>query len=284
MKTRPLHFWRIILDKSIAWASVFLPSSNFWSPHLEDLGFWLAGIVAAVLVGAGKGGIPMIGMLGVPVFALSISPILAAGILLPVYVVSDMFGLWAYRRAFDRRVLWTLVPGAVLGIGLGWATAHVVPEAFVTLLVGLIGVAFAIKSIMGRKEVHEAQQPRFGAGSFWGAATGFTSFVSHSGAPPYQIYVYPLKLEKAIFAGTSTIFFAIVNAVKLIPYYALDQLNPANLTVAAVLAVPAAAAVFGGVAILKVLPEKLFYRLVIWSLLLISGKLIWDGLRGLGWL
>ena len=27
-----------------------------------------------------------------------------------------------------------------------------------------------------------------------GALTGFTSFVSHAGAPPYQVYVLPLKL------------------------------------------------------------------------------------------
>lgn len=61
---------------------------------------------------------------------------MAAGMLPPVYTVSDMFGLYAFRHAFDRRVLAILVPEAVVGIGLGWATASVVPEAAVTLLVG----------------------------------------------------------------------------------------------------------------------------------------------------
>ena len=57
------------------------------------------------------------------------NPVVAAGMLLPVYVVSDMFGLYAYRHAFDRRVLAILLPGAVVGIGVGWATATVVPES-----------------------------------------------------------------------------------------------------------------------------------------------------------
>jgi hypothetical protein len=111
--------------------------------------------------------------------------------------------------------------------------------------------------------------------------TGFTSFVSHAGAPPYQVYTLPLGMQKAVFAGTSTIAFAVINAVKLVPYYALGQLNPGNLKLAAVLAVPAAAlAVFAGVRLVNFMPEKLFFRLVTWALLAISLKLIWDGAAG----
>ena len=83
-------------------------------------------------------------------------------------------------------------------------------------------------------------------GTFWGAVSGFTSFVSHAGAPPYQVYVLPLGLEKTVFAGTTTILFAYVNAIKLVPYWALGQLSLENLKVAAVLTVPAVLAVFAG--------------------------------------
>ena len=50
---------------------------------------------------------------------------------------------------------------------------------------------------------------------------------------------------------------------------------------AAVLALPAVIAVFAGVRLVQVMPERLFFRLVTWALLLISLKLIWDGARGL---
>lgn len=55
--------------------------------------FWSLAVLAAVLVGMGKGGMPVVGMLSVPVLALVVSPVTAAGLMLPVYVVSDMFGL-----------------------------------------------------------------------------------------------------------------------------------------------------------------------------------------------
>ncbi len=69
-------------------------------------------------------------------------------------------------------------------------------------------------------------------GLFWGSITGFTSFVSHAGAPPYQMYVLPQRLEKMVYAGTSTIVFAIINLLKLPPYWFLGQVNLGSLRTA----------------------------------------------------
>lgn len=247
---------------------------------MEEAGFWIAALVAATLVGMSKGGVPVVGMLGVPVMALVMNPVMAAGLLLPVFVVSDAFGLYAYRHAFDRRVLAIVVPGALVGVGIGWATASIVPEPAVKLLVGLIGFAFAL-ILLRKPAVIEPKRAEVLPGLFWGCVAGFTSFVSHAGGPPYQVYALPLGQPKAVFAGTTTIAFAIINAVKLIPYYALGQLSPGNLRVAAVLALPSIIAVFAGVGLVKLMPERLFFRMVVWALLLISAKLIWDGARGL---
>ncbi len=237
--------------------------------------FWIAAVIAAALVGLSKGGLPVVGMLGVPVLALAVSPVTAAGLLLPVYVASDMIGLYAYRHAFDRRVLAILAPAAVLGIGFGWLTAATVPEWLVTGIIGAIGVGFALTLLLRPRPDGPRGRARIGPGLFWGAVTGYTSFVSHAGAPPYQVYVLPLRLDKTTFAGTTTVFFTFVNAVKLIPYWALGQLSPDNLKIAAVLALPAVLAVLAGVWLVKVLPEVLFFRLVTWALLAVSLKHLW---------
>jgi uncharacterized membrane protein YfcA len=242
--------------------------------------FYAVALIAAILVGASKGGLPVVGMLGVPVLALATSPVHAAGLLLPIFVVTDMFGLWAYRREFDRRNLMILIPATTLGVGIGWATASIVPEWLVTLIVGLIGLSFSLHYWWrGRHAVtsHPADVPR---GVFWGTVSGFTSFVSHAGAPPYQMYVLPQRLEKMIYAGTTTILFAIVNAVKLVPYWALGQLSLANLKTVAALFPFAIAATFVGVRLTRIIPQDLFYRLVISALFLVSLKLIYDVIVG----
>jgi uncharacterized membrane protein YfcA len=238
--------------------------------------FWTLALFAAALVGAGKGGLPVIGMLGVPVLALAVHPVAGAGLLLPVYVVSDIFGLWAYRGSFDRRVLAILIVGVTVGVGLGWATARVTPEWAVTLAVGLIGLAFGLRLLLMRGEL-PSRPVEIGPGLFWGTITGFTSFVSHSGAPPFQVYVLPLRLPKMVYAGTNTILFAYLNAIKLVPYWALGQMNLASLKLAVFLMPVAALSVFAGVRLLRILPEKLFFRLVTAALILVSIKLIADG-------
>lgn len=247
-----------------------------------DALFYLAALPAAMLVGLGKGGLPIVGMLGVPVLALAVSPIQAAGLLLPIFVVTDWFGLWAWRREFSRRILAVMLPGAVLGIALGWAGATVVPEAAVTLLVGVIGLAFALDRLRARGRTPAARDADLPRGLFWGAVSGFTSFVSHSGAPPFQVYVLPQHLPKLVFAGTNTVFFTVVNAVKLVPYWHLGQLSLDNLTTMALLFPPAILATLLGVRLTRALPEALFFRLVLAALTLVSVKLVWDGLRGLG--
>jgi uncharacterized membrane protein YfcA len=246
---------------------------------MEGPAFWAAAVAAAVFVGLAKGGLPIIGMLGVPLMALTVSPVTAAGILLPIYVVSDVFGLWAYRGQFDRRVVAIMAAGMTVGVALGWATASLVSERLVTALVGVIGAVFAASLIL-RQRAAGKRPARLAPGLFWGAVTGFTSFVSHAGAPPYQVYVLPLGLSKAVFAGTSTIAFAYVNAIKLIPYWALGQLSPANLSISVWLALPAALAVLAGVRIVRRLPEALFFRVVTWALLAISLRLMWQAATG----
>jgi uncharacterized membrane protein YfcA len=248
---------------------------------LDSEFFWPIAIAASVFVGMGKGGLPVIAMLGVPTLALVISPVTAAGLLLPVYVASDVFGLMAYRRTFDKRVLTIAVVGSTFGVALGWALARVVPDSAVTLAIGVIGAAFAFDRIIRRESEFIARQPRWRSGLFWTSLAGFTSFVSHSGGAPYQVWVLPLRLTKSVFVGTSVIAFAYVNALKLIPYYYLGQLGQDNLKVAVILMVPAALAVWLGVWLVRWLPEKRFFQLVTWTLLLLSVKLISDGVQGL---
>jgi hypothetical protein len=239
--------------------------------------FFLAAGLSAFLVGASKGGLPMVGSIGVPLLALVMPPVAAAALLLPVYIVSDMVGLWAYRKQYSARNLVILLPAMIFGVGLGWATARITEEWMVTLLVGVIGLYYCATVVIRKADApsRPADVPR---GLFWGTITGFTSFVSHTGGPPYQTYVLPQKLPKMIFAGTSTIAFAVINLVKVVPYWALGQFNPTNLEVAAMLSPVAVAGALIGYRLTTIIPERIFYRLLEVALFIISLKLIHEAL------
>jgi uncharacterized membrane protein YfcA len=232
----------------------------------------LAGI-AAFLVGLSKGGLPSIGMLGVPILSMAISPLKATVLLLPVFVLSDVIGVYLYRKEFSATNLKILIPSGVLGVAVGWAVAAYISETLLTLLIGLTGIVFCLNMWL-RKPVLEARVPHSGVGVLCGGLAGFTSFISHSGAPPFQIYVLPQKLPKLVFAGTSTIFFAFINASKIIPYQQLQPYSFEKLLEASILVPFAIAGTFVGASLTKRINEKMFFLIVQVGLFAVSCKLV----------
>ena len=248
--------------------------------------FWSVAVLVALVVGFSKGGWSSIGVLSVPLFSLVVDPLTAAGLLLPVYLVSDWFGLWAYRKSFDRRVLFILIPAGLLGIGLGWAVVPYVDkhvpggENIITGLVGAIGVIFSAYMLFHQDPATPAREAKVAPGLLWGTLAGFTSYISHSGAPPYQTYVQPLRLDRVTFAGTTTILFAILNASKLWPYWINGQIDLSSIQYAAYLALPAIAGVFIGKHTVGLVSQAAFYKVITWALLVVSLDLMAKAILG----
>jgi uncharacterized membrane protein YfcA len=242
-----------------------------------DVTFICIAALAALMVGLSKGGLSLLGAVAVPMMALVMSPVKAAALLLPIFVVSDWVGLWSYRKEFDRRNLVILTSAGIAGVALGWATASLISDRIVGLIIGVIGVGFCVNTWRVR---HRTLQPRAAdvpRGVFWGTVMGFSSFVSHSGGPPYQVYVLPQQLPKTVYAGTTTILFAIINAVKLIPYWALGQLNLGNLRTTVWLVPIAIGGTLAGVRLVRIIPQQTYFAVVQVLLFLVSLKLIYDG-------
>ena len=249
---------------------------------LTDPWFYAVAIPAVILTGLSKGGfLGGIGGVAVPLMSLVISPVQAAAIMLPILIAMDWTGVWAYRRDWSAPNLKILLPAATLGILIGWQTAAYVTDAHVKLLVGLIGFAFALDWWLGLRPKTTAPGPNVAKGSLFGAISGFTSFVSHTGGPPYAVYMLPQHLPNAIYAGTAVMFFTAVNLIKVPAYLQLGQFTATNLKTALVLAVPGMLAVMTGIWLTRKIAQEPFYKVVYGCLLLISAKLMWDGARAL---
>lgn len=247
---------------------------------ITDPWFFAVAIPAILLTGLSKGGfLGGVGGIAVPLMSLVISPVQAAGIMLPILIAMDCVGVWAYRRDWSGPNLKILIPAATLGIFLGWATAAYVTESHVRLLVGMVGIVFTLSYWLKLKPRGTAPGPHATKGGFWGTIAGFTSFVSHAGGPPFSVYMLPQRLPNAIYAGTGVMLFTIVNLIKVPPYFFLGQFNPGNLTTVAVLLPLAPLAMLLGVWLTRRVPQEPFYKIAYTCLFLISSKLVWDGIR-----
>jgi uncharacterized membrane protein YfcA len=253
---------------------------------LTDPFFYAVAIPAVILLGLAKGGFAGIGVVATPLLALAISPVLAAAILLPILIVQDVVSVWAFRKTWDRGLLKLMLPAAAVGIFLGWALAAFVSSAAIELAVGLTAVVFALQRLWAEQAVKVAAEVGQTTGRPWlgalcGLAAGFTSQIAHAGGPPFQIYVLPRRLPRDAFIGTSAIFFAVVNWMKVPAYMALGQFTPRVLATAAVLLPLAIASTWAGVWLVRRVPAEGFYRLIYVLLVAVGGKLVFDGARGL---
>jgi uncharacterized membrane protein YfcA len=176
---------------------------------MADANYLIWAGLAAAMVGLSKGGLPTVGMLSVPILSLFMSPVKAVVMLLPIYIISDMVGLWLYRKNFSAINLKILIPAGVGGVLVGWLTASLVSDTAVKMMIGLLGVGFVLNAWRKRHAEQAPKSPSWRQGMLWGSLSGFTSFISHAGGPPFQVYLLPQQLSKLVFAGTSTLFFCL---------------------------------------------------------------------------
>jgi hypothetical protein len=243
---------------------------------ISDPWFYLIAIPAVVLLGIAKGGFSGVGIAATPLLALYLPPLEGAALLLPVLISQDLISIYVYRRDWDLSNLKILLPGAVIGMALGWLMASHVSDDAVRITVGAIGVAFVAK-VWLRPAVLEPSSKSVLGGIFWGGVSGFTSFMTQGGGPPYQVYMLPQRLPKLVLVGTTTMFFAVVNALKIWPYFTLGQFSPRNFVTSLALLPIAAAANFGGIWLIRRTPTDLFYRIAYVLLLIVSLLLLWQG-------
>lgn len=107
--------------------------------------FWVYAVIAVTLVGISKGGFGGgLGVVGVPLLAMTTSPATAAAILLPILIVMDFTGLHGWRGRWDREQLGRLIPAALIGIVIGALSFHLFSDDGIRILIGIIGIGFGL--------------------------------------------------------------------------------------------------------------------------------------------
>lgn len=238
--------------------------------------FYTVAIPAVVLMGLSKSGFGAgFGSLAVPLMALAVSVPEAAAIFMPLLFVMDIATLKAFRRDLDGPLFKMILPWGLLGIAMGTLLFKHLEASTVAGMVGVFAWLFLAQRKLFPPHA-DAPPPPLWWGRLMAMTSGFTSFVSHSGGPPINAYVIPLKLAPSVFTGTMAAFFFVVNLSKWLPYAWLGLLDSRNVSTSLVLMPFAYLGVWLGVKVARRISMVWFYRLVDWGMFLTGAKLIWD--------
>jgi uncharacterized membrane protein YfcA len=176
--------------------------------------FWGLAIVGVLLTGISKSGFAGgAGVIAVPLLSLIIPVPIAATLMLPLLIVMDTKSLHYYWRSVRWQELKMIVLAALIGIVAGGYLLGEFPSNLLQILLGIFCIVFSVWKklipLLGRLPY---------AGFIWGAVSGLTSTLLHSGGPPINIYLATRQLPKRNWLATAAAFFAMMNLIKIIPY------------------------------------------------------------------
>ncbi len=245
----------------------------------EGATFWIVGVIAAILVGVAKTGVPGIGILMVPLMAMIWPARNSVGALLPLLLVGDVAAVLFFRRHANWSLLWKLFPWTFAGIAIATVTLKFMTDAHLKPLLGVLVLALLVLEL-ARQRVSWLNKPhQKGFTAVAGALTGFATTVGNVAGPIANIFLIGKGFAKKEFMGTVAWYFLIINATKVPIFITNGMITRNSLRFDAIL-LPAV--VIGGLIgrwVLHVLPERAFQRIIVFLSAVAALKLLWDGLR-----
>ncbi len=175
-------------------------------------------VCVALLLGMAKTGVHGAGMLSVPLLAIAFGGKASSGLMLPMLLVADIFGVWYYHRHASFRHLKILFPCAAVGIVAGSVAGNFISEEVFRIIMATTIFSSLIVMIWmetgGKEKIPDNIFLGIGAG-FLG---GFTSMIGNLAGTVMAVYFLSMKLPKNNFIGTAAWFFLFINWFK-VPFH-----------------------------------------------------------------
>ncbi|NBQ57821.1 MAG: sulfite exporter TauE/SafE family protein [Opitutaceae bacterium] len=232
-----------------------------------DLWQWGLLFLGALVVGLAKTGIPGVSILFVGLLANAMPARQATGVILPLLILGDVFGVLLYRRHTEWRHLWKLFPWTMAGVVIGWLALGHIDDGQTRRLLGAILAVMLIlhywrKFRPAPADTFVAHAPPWVAAGT-GLLAGFTTLVANAAGPLMAIYLLAMRLPKMEYVGTAAVFFLLLNLFKVPFMISLGLITPPSFTLNLWLAPAVLAGAWLGRRILPRINQKVFENLAL---------------------
>ncbi len=216
-------------------------------------------------MGLSKVGVPGVSMFVVPIFAIIFGGKSSTGILLPILMMADWFGVGYYHRHAKWKYLWKLFPWAFIGIGIALWVGEIINDVWFKNIIAIL--IFICIGLMLWKD--RQKNFNFFPDSWWFAASmgilgGFATMIGNVAGPIFAIYLLAMHLPKNNFIGTTAWFFLIINLTKFpLHIFIWDTIKWNTLKLDLMLLPGIALGAFLGIWLVKKIPDKTYRTFVI---------------------
>ena len=226
---------------------------------------WILLAVCAIFIGMSKVGVPGISMIVVPTLAIIFGGKASTGILLPILMMADVFGVTYYHRHAQWKYFWKLLPWALIGIGIAlWVGKVVNDELFKNIIAILVFGSIGLMIWKDRRKGADFFPDTWWFAASMGVLGGFATMIGNVAGPVFAIYLLAMHLPKNSFIGTGAWFFLVVNFLKFpLHIFVWKTINWSTLTLDLLLLPAIAIGAFLGILLVKKISDKTYRTAVI---------------------
>ncbi len=176
---------------------------------------WSLMAVCGILIGMSKVGVPGVSLVAIPILAFIFGGKQSTGVLLPILIMADMFGVGYYRRHAQWSYLFKIFPWAFIGIGLAlWVGEMINDDQFKEIIAILIFVCLGLMLWNDRKKENQMLPDSQWFAASMGILGGFATMIGNAAGPIFAIYLLAMHMPKNNFIGTKAWFFLVINLFK----------------------------------------------------------------------
>jgi uncharacterized protein len=177
---------------------------------------WMLAACCAILVGMSKTGVAGLGNLVVPLMALLFGGKASSGLLLPMLVMADVFGVSYYHRETQWKHIVKVMPWALVGLGIGVLVGKQISDIqFKQWIGGIVLMSLGILIWQDLKTKDKDVPHAWYFSAIFGIMGGFATMIGNAAGPIMSVYLLSANLPKNHYIGTAAWFFFIINVLKL---------------------------------------------------------------------
>jgi uncharacterized membrane protein YfcA len=222
-------------------------------------------MICGMLIGMSKVGVPGVSMIVVPALAFIFGAKQSTGVLLPILMMADIFGVAYYRRHANWNHLIKVIPWAVAGLLLAlWVGELVNDKQFKNLIAILVFLSIGLMLWQDQRKVKNLFPDKWWFAASMGILGGFATMIGNVAGPVFAIYLLAMHLPKNSFIGTSAWFFMIINFTKFpLQLFVWNNIHVETLTIDLITLPAIAIGAFLGFKVVKIIPERAYRGFVI---------------------
>jgi uncharacterized protein len=232
-----------------------------------SISMWILAFLCAFMIGMAKTGVNALGTLVVPIMAFIFGGMPSSGMVLPMLVMADIFGVAYYHRSAHWKTLLKVLPWAFVGILTGLFTGKNISAMQFKHLIGILVIISLL--VMIWLEIKKSRKGDPVPQKVWfaipfGITGGFSTMIGNAAGPIMSVYLLSMNFYKNTYIGTTAWFFFIVNVFKMpLQIWGWHNITLQTLGFNLMMLPAIAVGAFAGIRFVQLVPEKAYRWIIV---------------------